>query len=29
MASRGALLSLCHRLIADHEPREHARTSAA
>ncbi len=29
MASRGALLSLCHRLIADREPREHTRTSAA
>ena len=29
MASRGALLSLCDRLIADREPREHARTSVA
>jgi CHAD domain-containing protein len=29
MALRGALLSLCHRLIADREPREHTRTSAA
>jgi CHAD domain-containing protein len=29
MASRGVLLSLCHRLIADGSPRAHARTSAA